>query len=733
MRPKIMNITRAFLMCLVVTLTHCFGEPVESAKRAPGPPTGLMCELLSEPEAALITDPQPEFTWIVNDARAAAVQTACQIQVSTSEESLRAGKPDLWDSGKVVSNQSVAVEYRGPALRPFSCYWWRVRTWDGAGRPSPYSRPQQFRTGQFQAKRVWPGESQWVQPPETSCLSPGWWIENRRPVSFHRIPPTRVVRKAEGRYFIDFGRAAYATLLLTLESVSSDPVVEIHLSEKLSAADTVDRKPPGTIRYHHTKLAVQPGKKEYMIELPRQAYGVRMPDHLPEVLPFRYCEIINSPSPLDRSSVAQWAAWYPFQDDASHFESSSEVLNQIWELCKYSIKATTALGIYIDGDRERTPYEADAYINQLGHYSVDREYALARYSHEYLMFHPTWPTEWILHSILMAWADYLYTGDTESLHRYYDDLLAKSLRDLAREDGLVSSSRVTPKVLEAIHLGAGFRVGPRGFRDIVDWPPGETDGFEFRETNAVVNAFYYQAMRLMSRIAAAVGKPEESREFAERADKVYASFNKTFLDPETGLYLDGEGSRHSSQHANMFALAFGLVPGERKQRVVEFIKSREMACSVYGAQYLLDALYEAGEADHALRLMTDEATDRSWPHMMEVGTTITLEAWDEKYKPNLDWNHAWGAAPANIIPRRLMGIEPVEPGFARVRIRPQPGFLDTASVRMPTVRGEIAVDYRRDGSTRRLSVRLPANCSGDVELPDGRTVPISSGVSTFRY
>jgi hypothetical protein len=142
----------------------------------------------------------------------------------------------------------------------------------------------------------------------------------------------------------------------------------------------------------------------------------------------------------------------------------------------------------------------------------------------------------------------------------------------------------------------------------------------------------------------------------------------------------------------MFPLAFGLVPEERKASVVEFIKSRGMACSVYGAQYLLEGLYAAGEAEYALSLMT-AAHDRSWLNMIKAGSTITLEAWDWKYKNNLDWNHAWGAAPANIIPRCIAGIRPLEPGFTKVLIKPQPGGLREFKCLHPTISGSISVSY----------------------------------------
>ena len=161
-----------------------------------------------------------------------------------------------------------------------------------------------------------------------------------------------------------------------------------------------------------------------------------MPEEIGPVMPFRYAEIENIPS-LDPASIRQISVNYPFDDSASKFESSDKTLNDVWELCKYSMKATSFCGLYVDGDRERTPYEADAYLNQLGQYSTDREFTLARYSHEYLIQHATWPTEWPLHSVFIAWADYLYTGDDSSLTLFYNDLKAKTLYKLAGPDLLI--------------------------------------------------------------------------------------------------------------------------------------------------------------------------------------------------------------------------------------------------------------------------------------------------------
>lgn len=113
-----------------------------------------------------------------------------------------------------------------------------------------------------------------------------------------------------------------------------------------------------------------------------------------------------------------------------------------------------------------------------------------------------------------------------------------------------------------------------------------------------------------------------------------------------------------------------------------------MACSVYGAQFLLDALYDAGEAKYALELLT--ATDqRSWYNMIKTGSTISMEAWDKIYKPNLDLNHAWGAAPANIIVRKLMGVEPLSPGADTISIKPQLANLQFAKLKTNLIKAKL--------------------------------------------
>jgi hypothetical protein len=677
-------------------LISCKNDPV---------PFGLMTEFIREPQLTEIMDPKPEFSWIVPSSY--EYQEAFQILVASSPEMLASDNGNLWDSQKVLSAKSVNVEYEGEKLVPGNTYYWKAKIWGSNGKESRFSAPQKFIMG----------EATGYHTTENIFIT-----EEDHPVA--------IKMEGEGVLVADFGKASFGKLRLEFNPSFEDTLI-IHLGEKVDGNGRLDRNPGGSIRYSSVYIAVTPGKTVYPVSLKpdernTNERAIPLPDSFGVIMPFRYVEIENSPGELKGENLTRTSYFHYFEDDQSWFTSNDTILNQVWELSKYSMKATSFAGLYVDGDRERIPYEADAYINQLGHYCTDREYSMARRTNEYFIETPTWPTEWILFTVPIFMEDYYYTGNKESLEEYYTELKYKTLLALAREDGLISvnSPARTPEFMRKI----GFDHPDARIKDIVDWPPankdtgwelateeGERDGFEFRDINTVVNAFHYYNLVLMSEMARVLEKANESEEYLQRSEKLKATINEKLINPEKLIYVDGEGTSHSSLHANMFPLAFGLVPEEYKDSVVSFIKSRGMACSVYGAQFLLDGLYRAGEENYALELLT-ATHDRSWWNMIKIGSTIALEAWDMKYKPNADWNHAWGAAPANIIPRRLWGIRPAEPGFSEVIIEPQMGSLEWSEIKVPTIRGAIKASYKSEGEKRVFEIDIPGNMKGKFRL-----------------
>jgi hypothetical protein len=93
-----------------------------------------------------------------------------------------------------------------------------------------------------------------------------------------------------------------------------------------------------------------------------------------------------------------------------------------------------------------------------------------------------------------------------------------------------------------------------------------------------------------------------------------------------------------------------------------------------------------------------------------------MEAWDKVYKPNLDLNHAWGAAPANLIVRKLMGVEPIEAGASVVHIKPQLGHLQFAQLTTSLIRGKISIDYLLKGQAAIYQIKIPTGIIAQLEL-----------------
>ncbi|MBS1508352.1 MAG: family 78 glycoside hydrolase catalytic domain [Bacteroidetes bacterium] len=100
----------------------------------------------------------PRFGWKIVSTKRAVMQTAYEVQVSTTLAGLSKGA--VWNSGKITSDQSVFVDYNGAALQSTTRYFWRVRIWDEAGKATAWSEPAFFETG-FLSPADW--KAKWIE------------------------------------------------------------------------------------------------------------------------------------------------------------------------------------------------------------------------------------------------------------------------------------------------------------------------------------------------------------------------------------------------------------------------------------------------------------------------------------------------------------------------------------------------------------------------------------------
>lgn len=566
-----------------------------------------------------------------------------------------------------------------------------------------YSAPKEnLNAGEFPYGFDSPGfdDSAWSTPAVKAAL-PDLTATPTQKVREELKAPVKIVDKGNGNYFVDFGRTWVGGVHYTIDEATAGSKVDLRFGEVTSAENTV-RYALNTGNNYQDIVTLKGGSQTV------DTWGMRV---------FRYLEIVGAPEPVTVENLQALALVYPFDEDAAKFTSSDANLEKVWQLSKNTIESLN-VNFYTDSwTRERINYEADGYLQLMSTLNLDDDLSLGRYSMNYFKNNRTWPTEWPIYVILAVHDAWRQTGDTEQVASYYSNL----------------QSKLPTKWLEAstglIRKTSGSSGGNSSTDDdIVDWPASERDGFSFQQYNTVINSISYRAYRDMAAMATSLGKDADAESYTAIADRMRDAINERLYNPSDGKYDDGMNAAgaltgHYSLHASAFALAFGVPETEELGKVASYVGSRGMACSVYCAGFLIKGLYEGGNGQAALDLMTATGT-KSWINMINLGAGATMEAWDPSLKPNLTYSHPWAASPAFTVPTGLFGVQSVDPGYAKFRVKPQPGTLQYGTITVPTVRGQIGVAFDHgDNGDVRMSTNVPGNTTATLSVPTKATEP----------
>ena len=193
-------------------------------------PVRLQCENLSNPQTVDVLNPRLSWVNIAGEGERGQVQTAWEVRVAGTKEMLIAGQSELWNSGRVNTNQSVNVIYKGIPLKSRQGCWWQVRTWDKNKKVSAWSEPAFWGMGllsheEWKARWIgapWQGENPIPDPVRN---------ENRQIVLKEMPPPAPMFRKKisidkevkEARAFVT--GLGYFELYVNGSKVSTDVLV----------------------------------------------------------------------------------------------------------------------------------------------------------------------------------------------------------------------------------------------------------------------------------------------------------------------------------------------------------------------------------------------------------------------------------------------------------------------------------------------------------------------------
>ncbi len=154
-------------------------------------PVSLRCDYRSNPLG--IDNPLPRLSWMIPSPRRGCRQTAYQVLVAGSRESLAQGQAEVWDSGRVESDAAVDVTFAGARLTSRQRCFWQVRVWLEDGTVSDWSEPAWWTMGLLDPAD-W--EAQWIGAPQPEDAP---WF--RRALTLDSTPQRAVIHVAVLGYF----------------------------------------------------------------------------------------------------------------------------------------------------------------------------------------------------------------------------------------------------------------------------------------------------------------------------------------------------------------------------------------------------------------------------------------------------------------------------------------------------------------------------------------------------
>ncbi|MGL4630518.1 MAG: family 78 glycoside hydrolase catalytic domain [Leadbetterella sp.] len=163
---------------------HIFGQAPKISFYA------LKCNFQTNPLG--VESPNPSLSWSLKSIDKSVIQTGYQIQVASTHANLNSGKSDFWDTGKIISDKSIQVEYQGKPLESNKKYYWRVIVWTNNFPQGIQSPTQTLQMGLLQ-ESDW-SNSKWIaleQIKESDKVLPALHYEKPPQVPFAKMPILR--------------------------------------------------------------------------------------------------------------------------------------------------------------------------------------------------------------------------------------------------------------------------------------------------------------------------------------------------------------------------------------------------------------------------------------------------------------------------------------------------------------------------------------------------------------
>jgi len=534
---------------------------------------------------------------------------------------------------------------------------------------------------------------------------------------------------------VDFGRAVFGFPKVRLEG-PANMVIEMTYGPVVTG-DRVPAMASG-VRYGD-RYVTRAGKQTWQVFEYKQ---------------FRYLQLVvrAAAAPLSVDSISVVSYNYPAERKGT-FECSDAALNKLWEACVDTTYLHMEDHLICDAVRERRGWTGDGGHGLYGIFAgyggialIDRYFRLfARSALPDGMLRMVYPgtegtvgergsvipgtvsnnpsniPQFALFYAVFVGEYYKYFGRLELVREIYPTLvaLAQWCKNHTNADGLLYSL-------------------PNW--NFVDWRPTDMRG-----ANLETNALYFKVLTDMSVFARDLGKEDEADKWNAEAEKVRGTVRRLHWNSDKGVYVDsvfeGKQSATVTEVSNGMALFWGIATPEQVKSMVSRLADPQ-ADIVRGSPlyfyYTLEGLVEAGAIKTAIEQMRSRYTP-----MLEASDNPTIwEAWEGIQTgfggspASALWGslvHSGGVGPAWTLSKHVLGVYPVGPGFQKCRVEPATDGLEWARGVFPSVRGNIRVDWKKEGRQLSYDIALPADLETELTLPRDPTQNLLVSHNGKRY
>lgn len=414
---------------------------------------------------------------------------------------------------------------------------------------------------------------------------------------------------------------------------------------------------------------------------------------------------------------------YPWEGGAS-FACSDEELQSIFDAGVRSV-ALCSHDAFIDcPSREQRSWVGDAVVHQMVHYATNPDWRLARH---FLSLADSPRSDGILPMSV--------AGDIEARHGFtipdWSLHWGHALYNLYRFEGdRERLKKHMPSFERVLRWYAPYQLPNGLLKDVPEWNLVDWSSVSTGDTSSLLASLWARGLREYAEMAAWLDERGSQRWAEELYERIRSGF-EVFWDESRGSYVDHvvDGARRPemSQLAGALAVASGLAPHDRWQRIVDTVTDpdrlvvrswvgggdgnqswEKWRAQVEEGRYEIDwdvereivlaepfMSYVVHDAV-ALAGRTDRLPDmyRRWSQFLEDGYDSFGECWDFGTH-----SHGWSSTPTRDLVFYTLGVTPAEPGYATARVAPRLGSLAWAKGTIPTPHGPITLEADADAVT----------------------------------